>query len=252
MAASAQEWTPPRRKTGSGTARGVECGPQGGKWVEVACTLDTRCKDGAVRNQVGMLCMAHGQGAAEIMAEHASTLNCNHEAPIVCRESGPGFWQEDKAAGTVKTNGSEPSTAICFGIAENIIGRKPDNGGNGAGFNQDVQFTLNRTGVHGVCGFTKNDAGRDASDNIAPTLRSGGSGNSTVAPAVAGNTYVRRLTPVECERLMGFPDGHTQIPWRGKRREDCPDTPRYKACGNSQCVNVMRWLGMRIEMIDKL
>jgi len=63
---------------------------------------------------------------------------------------------------------------------------------------------------------------------------------------------VRRLTPIECERLMGFPDNHTRIPWRGKPAEQCPDGPRYKACGNSMCVNVMRWLGTRIQMVEDL
>jgi hypothetical protein len=58
---------------------------------------------------------------------------------------------------------------------------------------------------------------------------------------------VRRLLPVETERLMGFPDGWTQIPWKGRKAEDCPDAPRYKACGNSMCVNVMRWIGLRID-----
>lgn len=57
---------------------------------------------------------------------------------------------------------------------------------------------------------------------------------------------VRRLTPVECERLQGMPDNHTQIPWRGKPAEQCPDGPRYKAIGNSKAVDVVKWLGMRI------
>ena len=62
---------------------------------------------------------------------------------------------------------------------------------------------------------------------------------------------VRRLLPVETERLMGFPDGWTQIPWKGKPAEECPDAPRYKACGNSMCVNVMRWIGLRIEAEER-
>ena len=57
---------------------------------------------------------------------------------------------------------------------------------------------------------------------------------------------VRRLLPIECERLMGFPDGWTKIPWRNKSADDCPDGPRYKALGNSMCVNVMAWIGERI------
>ena len=63
---------------------------------------------------------------------------------------------------------------------------------------------------------------------------------------------VRRLTPRECERLQGMPDDHTRIPWRGKPSEDCPDTPRYKAIGNSMAVPVMRWIGERIQMVDAL
>lgn len=62
---------------------------------------------------------------------------------------------------------------------------------------------------------------------------------------------VRRLTPLECERLQGFPDNHTRIPYRGKPAEECPDGPRYKAIGNSMAVPVMRWIGERIAMADR-
>jgi DNA (cytosine-5)-methyltransferase 1 len=65
-------------------------------------------------------------------------------------------------------------------------------------------------------------------------------------PAVLGNMQVRRLTPVECERLQGFPDNYTQTPYRGKPADQCPDGPRYKALGNSMAVPVMRWIGERI------
>lgn len=58
---------------------------------------------------------------------------------------------------------------------------------------------------------------------------------------------LRRLTPVECERLQGFPDDWTKIPYRGKSIENCLDSPRYKAIGNSMAVPVMRWIGKRIE-----
>lgn len=61
---------------------------------------------------------------------------------------------------------------------------------------------------------------------------------------------VRRLTPLECERLQGFPDGHTLIAWKGKPAEECPDGPRYKAIGNSMAVPVMRWIGRRIAAVD--
>jgi DNA (cytosine-5)-methyltransferase 1 len=62
---------------------------------------------------------------------------------------------------------------------------------------------------------------------------------------------IRRLTPVECERLQGFPDSFTAIPWRGKPADQCPDGPRYKALGNSMAVPVMRWIGERIELVNQ-
>lgn len=65
--------------------------------------------------------------------------------------------------------------------------------------------------------------------------------------AIGTQAAVRRLTPIECERLQGFQDGYTMIPWRGKPAGDCPDGHRYKALGNSMAVPVMRWLGERIN-----
>lgn len=70
-------------------------------------------------------------------------------------------------------------------------------------------------------------------------------------PAGVNPMLVRRLTPLECERLQGFPDGHTLIAWKGKPAEECPDGPRYKAIGNSMAVPVMRWIGRRIAAVDK-
>ena len=65
-------------------------------------------------------------------------------------------------------------------------------------------------------------------------------------PALITAMQVRRLTPTECERLQGFPDGYTAIPWRGKPADACPDGPRYKALGNSWPVPVVRWIGVRL------
>lgn len=107
-------------------------------------------------------------------------------------------------------------------ICENLIGRQEDhNGPDEKGVREELTYTQNASGVMGVC--------------------TGDFSNATV----------RRLTPLECERLMGFPDNYTQIPYKGKTAEDCPDSPRYKACGNSMCVNVMRWIGMRIQKIEE-
>ncbi len=82
--------------------------------------------------------------------------------------------------------------------------------------------------------------------------------DGSTAPTVTANPQgvgwrmtVRRLLPVETERLMGFPDNWTRIPWRGKPAEQCPDGPRYKACGNSMCVNCMEWIGERIGKVER-
>ena len=64
------------------------------------------------------------------------------------------------------------------------------------------------------------------------------------------NMAVRRLTPIEAERLQGFEDDYTKIPYRGKPKEQCPDGPRYKAMGNSMAVPVVRWIGQRIKMVN--
>jgi DNA (cytosine-5)-methyltransferase 1 len=77
-------------------------------------------------------------------------------------------------------------------------------------------------------------------DAITPTL------DKSKTPATLQNMAVRRLTPVECERLQGFPDDYTNI------KDKCPDGPRYKAMGNSMAVPVMRWIGERINKVNNL
>ena len=72
-------------------------------------------------------------------------------------------------------------------------------------------------------------------------------------PAVMmSGMQVRRLMPSECARLQGFPDDHARIPWKGRPSAQCPDGPQYKAYGNSMAVNVMRWLGRRIDLMERL
>lgn len=134
--------------------------------------------------------------------------------------------------------------------------------------------------------FSSKDHGADATFDLSPTLRAGNSdkshANGGQPPAIALQTdvtpkasielaftlklpsksgggqpaaamtpamQVRRLTPVECERLQGFPDNHTLISWRGKDAAECPDGPRYRAIGNSMAVPVMRWIGERIAVV---
>jgi len=82
--------------------------------------------------------------------------------------------------------------------------------------------------------------------DTAGSLRANGPGHDPVGTRVRLGKRVRRLTPLECERLQGFPDGYTQVCYRGK---PTADGPRYKAIGNSMPVPVMRWIGRRIDLV---
>jgi len=87
--------------------------------------------------------------------------------------------------------------------------------------------------------------------NTAATLTSACGGTNTSGPKAMQSMAVRRLTPRECERLQGFPDDHTLIPWRNKPADQCPDGPRYKALGNSMAVPCMAWIGKRIDAVER-
>ncbi|MDE4731517.1 MULTISPECIES: phage N-6-adenine-methyltransferase [Providencia] len=122
---------------------------------------------------------------------------------------------------TSSTLGASSETVGCLqasqqpaiALASNTIGRKPENGGNQTGFNEsDISYTLTKVDCHGV----------------------------------SVNNIVRRLTPIECERLQGFPDNHTKVAFKDKSIDDSPDGHRYRALGNSMAVPVMRWIGERI------
>jgi site-specific DNA-cytosine methylase len=117
-------------------------------------------------------------------------------------------------------------------------------------------YTLTENDVHAVAfpinGMCTNKELRDkqmtgtgTADDPMYTIRADGTQH-----AVAHAMTVRRLTPVECERLQGFADNYTLIPWRKKPAADCSDGPRYKALGNSMAVNCMEWIGERIAAYD--
>jgi DNA (cytosine-5)-methyltransferase 1 len=248
-----------------------------------------------------LIAMAHGQGGAEIGIDRCPTLTCVHEAPIAA------YF---------------PTQPIA--LAENTIGRQPENGGNGDGFTDGgPMYTLNATGVHGVAqpisfdmaqitskvngtrvepGLPISTMAKGSQMHVAlsvyenhpadsrvqemgevcstVTSRWGtGGGNLPMVGAVGTDLYngaitgevaatmtksmsgtgtgptamqqmaVRRLTPIECERLQGFGDNYTDIMPRGK---PTPDGPRYKALGNSMAVPVMAWIGKRIQEVENL
>lgn len=98
------------------------------------------------------------------------------------------------------------------------------------------------------CGCAGGGKGALVSDEVSLTLST--SNAQTLFNDEGDHMIVRRLTPRECERLQGFPDDWTKIPYRGKTADKCPDSPRYKAIGNSMAVPVMRWIGERIAMAE--
>ena len=105
--------------------------------------------------------------------------------------------------------------------------------------------------------FSCKDHGADAGA-VSPPLRALGHDRShpnaggQVAVALSEAMSVRRLTPRECERLQGFPDDYTKVPYRGRTLSRCPDGPRYKAIGNSKAVPVVRWIGGRLDHVDRV
>ena len=96
-------------------------------------------------------------------------------------------------------------------------------------------------------GNLRREAGADPSTTTTTTLKASAGDQM---PHVATPMAVRRLTPTECERLQGFPDNWSRIPWKNKPEDQCPDGPRYKACGNSMAVPVMRWIGEQIARVE--
>lgn len=161
---------------------------------------------------------AGGHGApavAEPIAFHAT------QDPIYNTDFFPTMGTGNKS-GTACLGVAEDKTI--YGIPGNWIGRKPENGGNATAPMVDTSPCLTSTDRHAV--------GPVNAEEQEPIMT------------------VRKLTPLECERLQGFPDNYTQIPWNGKDADQCPDGHRYKAMGNSMAVPVMNWIGSRIKAMD--
>lgn len=137
---------------------------------------------------------------------------------------------------------------VAIAIQERAVSENLDAGPQGKGYQEGVAYTLEaRNKVQAVAFDLRGREGGAMPEGPHDTANiraaSGGSSRSYIA---APHT-VRRLTPVECERLQGFPDRFTAIEWRGKPADRCPDGPRYKALGNSMAVPVVAWILGRME-----
>ena len=156
----------------------------------------------------------------------------------------PTFWNGTQTADTLTCTSDDqrmPDKNKLQAIItlQDTSGR--DKAQNGKRWSEGVSYTLDATGLQGV---------------VAPTLTTNDPSRSPQASEVTqqinavyqASMAVRRLTPTECERLQGFPDGYTDIMLNGKQT---PDGPRYKALGNSMAVNVMKWIGERINSYEQ-
>jgi DNA (cytosine-5)-methyltransferase 1 len=136
--------------------------------------------------------------------------------------------------------------AVSYGI------RTANTSSNGWGIQEEVTHTLDcAQGVavaQPILAMRESGFGCWMEDAVAGTLDASmgmsGHANRPAVMTVPRSMAVRRLTPVECERLQGFPDNYTNIPWRSK--PESPDGPRYRALGNSWAVPVVAWIGKRI------
>ena len=184
------------------------------------------------------------------------------------RPNGGLYVTKAKAGKTVTAGGPGAETVIVEPIALDGDKMKPGerSGGSGMGFSEDgVMYTQTVKDVHAVAydecvpldlrNATRDPEKHDAQNRQGVGIGEDGAPMNTVTaasvPGVGWQATVRKLLPIECERLMGFPDNWTRISWKGKPEEECPDAPRYKACGNSMCVNVMAWIGERIEAVNQ-
>jgi DNA (cytosine-5)-methyltransferase 1 len=267
------------RSTGKGAARGrgfSRVGEIRGQDPVVACLIGmgeyAESEIGSpVRRSQGdcgggsetLLCVATRQAGAEKAENLSTSLTCNHEAPIICYAvrtantdaNGHGIAEEvthtlDQANGQAVAaclrsggDGGVPSS-----MGENLI---VVHGTQDPCVSETTAFALGlNNGGENVVAFQQNASGDVFSGAISGTVATNANASGRNCQMVLRNSAVRRLTTTECERLQGFPDDYTNIPWRGK--PTAPDGPRYKAIGNSMAVPVMRWVGERINFIDFL
>lgn len=187
--------------------------------------------------------------------------------PLILRPAGPKVYENHSIDGRYTgphdvaptmsarygTGGNniplvQQEEVIC--IAGNAIDRQPQNGGNGFGWQRDISYTLTATDRHSVYARQRVDQFRD--DEIASTESARQHKDATDLVCQPPSTWdadcrnlIRRLTPLECERLQGYPDGWTDVP-------GASDSARYKALGNSVAIPCVEYLMQRVAMVITL
>ena len=180
---------------------------------------------------------SNGMGVSEGLAH---TVDCSGPEAICMTDTQPRATVDGELMGALSATMFKDPPVVCYSIPENAVGRSESSGTNGPmAYDETYPSPTLRVAnkVPSVC-FAANQRGE--------VRLQGGDGDATGAtPAsqsgkqvmgVADGFTLRRLTPRECERLQGFPDDWTLVPYRGKPADECPDGPRYKAIGNSMAV----------------
>ena len=208
--------------------------PTGETRNQMHCTEDTACTLRVQEHGHQPLVMATQQGGADrTSGNHQPMVFENHG--IDSRYTGPHNIAPTMSAryGTGGNNVplvSQNIVAIC--LAGNIIDREPENGGNGCGYQPDIAYTLTGADRHAV--YTRQRVDEFKNDDVASTQSARQSKDATDL-VVEGINLIRRLTPLECERLQGFPDSWTDIP-------RASDSARYKALGNSVAIPCVEYI----------
>ena len=211
---------------------------------DVSQTLTARMGTGGnqvplVQEVTAFLPNAGGKaGGIAYERELSPTLKTEHNPAVLCASNrGPRpSIGEDVSPSLMAADDKNPNVVLCA----------TDSGSNAA-IGEDLTPTLTahdaKSASYVFSAKNAATAGLSVSRDTSPTL------STTKQPAVSGNGMVRRLMPVECERLQGFPDSWTDVPYRGQ--DHAPDSPRYKALGNSMAVPVMAWIGRRIQQVEE-
>ncbi|OOF52741.1 DNA cytosine methyltransferase [Rodentibacter trehalosifermentans] len=244
LAGLAQE-TEPLQPTGK---RWTNAGYVHGKRTIAWRTLDAQYFDLAQRRKrVFVVASAGKRNIAQILIEpkgvpgNIKAGNFAQQNTTAFAESSFGTYRNTDISGVLKRRGGAleggSETLIVHGTQDPIISQMTVHCLGRNNGQENVLFDI----AH------RSDVVR-VQENTTPTLtaRMGTSGNNVPCVTLSENMIVRKLTPVECERLQGFPDNYTRIPYRNKPMKECPDSLRYKAIGNSMAVPVMRWIGERV------
>ena len=175
---------------------------------------------------------------------HQPLVYENHGVDARIRESGEVSPTVTARYGTGGGNTplvQEPNEVYC--IVGNIIDRQPENGGNGCGYQENLAYTITTVDRHAV--YARQRVDEFKNDDIASTQSARQAKDATdlvVEPDQQHAQLIRRLTPLECERLQGFPDGWTNIP-------GASDSARYRALGNSVPVPCVEFIMKSLQAV---